>query len=127
MSSLGCARGGLEPPREVWGLNDSTSDYVIRLVTSGPASGGSEILGSWELRAGSSGRATSARDGQMLEVLDAGTCALAQEAPLRYDVLIDIDIRGRVTFVPQPQRPAMNEPLPTAQSCTSPQPSTATT
>jgi hypothetical protein len=122
ISVAGLLACSIAPSAGVWAINESTNDYVIR--ESGDLAGG--VVSAWSLPAGASGF-TMAGAGLMVEVLDAGTCALVATQDLKRDMLLTIDPHGRAEFVAQPDPPAMNSLLSSTYQCdTSPQRSTST-
>jgi hypothetical protein len=103
--------GGLFQGPDLWAINESSNDYVVRTVSDG-------FTAAWSLPAGSSGFIGTGTD-LTLEVLDAATCALVAMEPLTRDVLLTIDPQGRADFIPQPDPPAMNDQLTHTTRCDS--------
>ena len=105
---VGCS-GGAVRTADVWGLNVSSNDYVIRVWTADSAS-------TWLLPAGAAGFVITGRNLDV-EVLDARTCSLAAARGASGNMLVSVDAQGRVDFVAQPDAPQMNVTLQGTESC----------
>jgi hypothetical protein len=124
---VACAHTGAAPSPAAWALNDSSNDYVIRLVDPGTDADSVSLVDSWDLPHGASGYTAEMARGLVIEVLDATSCGLVLSQQVESDTLIDIDPRGKVEFIAQADPPAMNSPLVHSARCdTTPPPSTTT-
>jgi hypothetical protein len=88
----GCTLGGT--PARVWALNESTNDYVVQ-TTVGE---GGNIVDSWAFPAGSKGLAPVGTGYLWVHVLDARTCAVVDSEPLGETNVVNVDVRGLVSF-----------------------------
>ena len=108
--------GSSGPLAGVWALNESTNDYVIRVVSPESALSTATYGQSWAFVANGAGYTTAGR-GMSVEVLNAGTCALVAQSPVTRDLLISVDQRGRVQFIPQADRPSIDTELSRTTAC----------
>ena len=108
LSNASCSLAG-GPNAGVWGLNDSSNDYVVRIWTS-------DVPSSWAFPAESAGFIASGRNLQV-QILDRATCALVVTSEVSANVLISVDQHGRVEFLVQPEAPAMDVELNTSDEC----------
>ena len=101
------------PTPGVWALNISSNSYLVRIWT--PATGGVASR-TWALPAGTGGFVAGGRNMEV-EVLDRSTCSLVASRGVSGNVLVSVDVHGRVDFYAQPDAPAMNVELIRSTEC----------